>query len=123
MISRDYPTFFDDVQMLLPTSWSESSEVIETVNESEAGTDIVDVTRYDKLSISASYRCTDSWAKILKEFSKKDIIVVKRYDYLSNAYEERNMRIRSFKANMMHYSDRIVASNGIWEISFTLEEY
>ena len=123
MIKTDYPTFFDETQMLLPLTWDEQSEVIEEVNKTEAGTDVVDVSRYDKLKISASYRCTDEWAKTFKEFSKKNVIAVKRYDILSQEYETRNMRMRGFKATLKHYSDRIAFTNGVWEMSFTLEEY
>ncbi len=40
---------FDDEEIIQPESWSEDSEVIETVNETEAGTDQIAVLRYDKL--------------------------------------------------------------------------
>ena len=43
---------FNDEIIFEPESWEESSEVIESVNQTEAGTDQIAVTRYDKLSIS-----------------------------------------------------------------------
>ena len=72
-----YPTMFDSTEILSPTSWKESSNVIETVNQSEAGTDLIDVTRYDKLVVDASYKIAETyetggvgngWAKTFKEF-------------------------------------------------------
>lgn len=122
-----YPTLFNNVPILSPHSWSESSEVVETVNETEAGTDQLDITRFDKLTISASYAVAEceaggSWAKLFKQFSKQNSITVKRYDILEEGYEERTMYMRSFTANLVAKSDYLPSVNGVWEISFTLKE-
>lgn len=127
-LNATYPIYFDETEMLSPHSWSESSEVIETVNQTEAGTDQVDVTRFDKLSISVSYAVAESqsggmWAQILKRFSKQNIIKVKRYDILKGEYETRNMRMRDFSANLKPKSDMLPSVNGVWEISFTLIQF
>ena len=53
----EYPIYFDDVKLFTPESWEESYAVIENTNQTEAGTDQVIVTRYDKLSVSASFNC------------------------------------------------------------------
>ena len=89
---------FDDEEIIHPESWSEDSEVIETVNETEAGTDQIAVLRYDKLSISCSFNCSHRWAKKFKEYSKQDEISVSFYDILSEENAVRKMRIRDFKA-------------------------
>lgn len=127
-----YPTMFDSTEILSPTSWKETSNVIETVNQSEAGTDLVDVTRYDKLIVDASYTIAETcetggvgngWAKTFKEFSKKPSFTLKRYDPLVGGYEERTVRMRKFSADIVKKSDLFDDINGAWRISFTLEEF
>lgn len=127
-LNATYPILFDNTEMLSPHSWVETSEVIETVNQTEAGTDQVDVTRFDKLKISVSYAVAESdsgeiWAKTLKGFSKQNSITVKRYDILNQGYEERTMRMRDFSATLKPKSDLLPSVNGVWEISFTLIQF
>ena len=57
---KDYPIKFNNEQIFTPSSWEESSAVVESVNETEAGTDQIIVTRYDKLSVSAAFQCTSA---------------------------------------------------------------
>ena len=114
---------FDDEEIIEPQSWSEDSEVIETVNETEAGTEQVAVLRYDKLSISCSFQCSHRWAKKLKAYSKKDEISVSFYDILIEENAVRKMRIRDFKASLVENSWKTPGTNGLWVISFNLVEF
>lgn len=57
----DYPVKFDDTEIPEPEEWSEESSVIENVNQTEAGTDQISVTRFDKLSVSCSFKCSHRW--------------------------------------------------------------
>lgn len=120
----DYPIYFDDVRIPMPQSgWSESSNVVENTEMSEGGTDMLDIIRMDKLSISVSTSCFSDVAKIYEEFSKKPNITVKFYDIMNETYQERLMRMRSFSKTYRKDTDKIEATNGIWDISFTLEEF
>lgn len=118
-----YPVKFDLETVFTPTSWEESSEVIENINETEAGTDQIAVTRYDKLSVSCSFNCSSVWAAKFKAYSKKDFISVSIYDLIDKVYKVRNMRIRDFKAKLVDNSWNTPGTNGLWEISFTLIEF
>ncbi len=123
-----YPILFDTTQILSPSQWDEKSEVIENVNQSEAGTDNVEVARYDKLTVSARFKVAESstagtWAKTFKEFSKKASFTLKRYDILAEAYEERTVRMRNFFASLDRKSDLLPNINGVWDISFDLIEF
>ena len=123
-----YPILINNEPVLSPHSWTENSNTVETVNQTEAGTDQIDVTRLDKLSISVTYAIAETsdgtgWAKKFKGFSKLNSLIVKRYDILEAGYEERTMRMRNFSANLVPKSDYLPAVNGVWEISFTLEEF
>lgn len=131
-LAQRYPIKFNNTEMLTPSKWVESSEVIENVNTGEAGNDIVEVIRYDKLSISVSYQLAETmdengngngWVKILKDFSKESSIDVRRYDPSVGAYETRTMRMRKFKATLVGKSAELPAVNGVWTVSFSLEEF
>ena len=129
-IYASYPTLFNTTQILSPSTWQETSKVVESVAQSEAGTDIVDVVRYDKLTVQASYNIAETisngvgngWAKTFKTFSKMTSFTLKRYDALVGGYEERTVRMRDYKAQLRPKSDKLSAVNGVWEISFSLEE-
>ena len=97
--------------------------MVENVNETEAGTDQVIVTRYDKLSVSASFQCSSTWAGKFKTYSKQDSITVSLYDIETHAYKNRSMRLRSFKAVPAQNSERNRGTDGLWTVSFTLEEF
>ena len=114
---------FNGEEIIEPQSWSEDSEVIETVNQTEAGTDQIVVLRYDKLSISCSFQCSHRWAKKFKEYSLLDGIDVSLYDILTGDYVTRQMRIRDFKATLVDNSWRTPGTNGLWIISFNLLEF
>lgn len=124
-----YPIMFDTTELISPSQWEESSEVVEgAVGRSEAGTDTVDVSRYDKLTISVQFKVAEAtnfgtWAKILKSFSKQPSINVKRYDILAEDYETRVMRIREFRANLVPKTDLLPSIKGVWEINFKLIEF
>lgn len=119
----EYPIYFDDTEIPFPLSWSEDSDVIENKNQSEAGTDLVSVTRYDKLKVSAKFKSMSGWAKTFKSFSKKDSFVLKRYDILAGDYETRTVRMRDFKADYVKHSEDFSITTGIWNITFNLEEF
>lgn len=52
----DYPVKFGDEEIPEPEEWSEESSVIENVNQTEAGTDQISVTRYGKAHFFYSWR-------------------------------------------------------------------
>ena len=120
---KNYPIKFDGEKIFTPTAWEEESAVVESVNETEAGTDQIIVTRYDKLSVSATFQCSSEWAGRFKAYSKRDDIAVSMYDIETNAYKVRTMRLRGFKAVPAEHSERNTGTNGLWTVSFTLEEF
>jgi hypothetical protein len=119
----DFPILFDDVTILRPMNWQEQSKVVENTVLSEAGTDIVEVVRYDKLTIAAQFSVTSAWAKTFKEFSKKDSISVSRYDVLTETYDVRTMRIRNFTLTRRRKSEFVEGYYGLYDVAFNLEEF
>lgn len=118
-----YPILLDNITLPFPSGWAEKYEVVETVNQTEAGTDSIEVQRYDKLSVSVATTCVSSLATSLAGLKDKDVIVLKMYDLKTNAYKERNVRMRDFSAKLTKDSHKLAVTNGVWSISFKLEEF
>ena len=119
----EYPIYFDDVKLFTPESWEESYAVIENTNQTEAGTDQVIVTRYDKLSVSASFKCSSRWAAKFAEFRDKDSIQVKLYDLKTQDYKTRTMRMRNFKTGPEKNSEKTRGTNRLYTVNFDLQEF
>lgn len=120
---RDYPIYFDDVRIPFPQEWAEQYETIETVNQTEAGTDQVLVARYGKLSVSAKFNCSSRWAAKFAVYMGAGALQVKRYDIKTQDYEVRIMRIRDFQSVPVEGSRNTDGTNGLYTITFSLEEY
>ena len=120
---NEYPIFFDDTEIMPWSKWEESSEVVENTYQTEAGTDQLQVVRYDKLNVSAEYRCQSEWLQRFAAFAEQDEINVKMYDAKLMDYKTRKMRMRNFKKNPIEFSDRLKDTNGVWNVSFDLEEF
>ena len=123
MLKKDYPIYFDDTKLFGPSKWDEKYEVVETTNATEAGTDQVIVTRYDKLSVSCEFHCSDTWAAVFAEFRDHDSIQVKSYDLKTRGYKTRTMRIRNFSPDRKDGSEKLRSTNGLYTVSFDLIEF
>lgn len=124
-IKDTYPIIMNGTSLtFFPTSWERSSNKIQTVNQSEGGRDIIQAVRYDKMSISASFVIADyAWVQFFEQLNELDSFKVKEYSPRDNAYVERTMRIEGFSDSMRRKSETIDGVKGVWEISFTLEEF
>jgi hypothetical protein len=119
----DFPLMFDNDTIPQPSTWTENSEVVETVNNTEAGTQQVEVVRYDRLKVNCGFVVMDAVARLLKTYSKKDSFVVKYYDIETDAYKQRTVRMRGFSAALTKDSFNLLSVRGVWTVSFTLEEF
>lgn len=119
----DFPLMFDSDVIPQPSTWTEQSNVVETVNQTEAGTQQAEVVRYDRLKVNCGFVVTDATAQLLKTYSKRNSIAVKYYDIETDAYKTRTMRIRNFSAALKKGSHTLQTVRGVWEISFSLEEF
>ena len=123
MLKKDFPIYFDDTKLFWPSKWQEAYSVVDTTNQTEAGTDQVIVTRYDKLSVSCEFQCSDTWAAVFTNFRDQDSIAVKLYDLKTRGYKTRTMRIRNFKTGPEKNSQKLKDSNGLYTVSFDLYEF
>lgn len=119
---KDYPMYFDDTQIPWPTGWDVKYENIQTVNQTEAGLDVVDTTRWHKMEVGAKFLCSAEWAKTFEEFSTGSFIL-KFYHEIDEDYAEIRVRMEKFKMKFKKHSEKVRATNGIWEVSFDLVQF
>ena len=120
----DYPVEINNTVLPKePTSWMETASVVENVNTTEAGTDVVDIMRVDKLTVTASYDVSSSWLATFKGWANDtNALTVKIFDAVSSAYVTRYMRMRNFTATYEAHSKITSGTYGLWSVSFDLIE-
>ena len=121
---NDFPIQINSTSIPVPISWNETAEIVENVNTTEAGTDVIDVLRVDKLSVNASFNVTSNWLMAFKGWANStSALTVKIYDPATNAYATRYMRIRNFAYSLVENSDRTAGTYGLWNLTFDLIEF
>lgn len=120
----NYPIKLNNVTLLFPTSWDERYSQVESVNVSEAGTDIVQVTRLLKLTLSLGYNVTGTLLPTFEYFRNRpdETITVSVFDADADNYVTKTMRMRNFKKSLKRKSQELGDVNGIWSVSFDLIE-
>lgn len=119
---KDYPYKFDNTAIDFPLTWQETINVIEDVQQTEAGTDVIILTRADKLSVSVTARVSSAKLAFFDTYSKKKSFVLSRYDVYTGLYDFRTVRMRNYTRSLLRHSEDLEASYGVWDISYTLEE-
>lgn len=119
-----YPVTINSTAIPVPISWNETAEVVENVNTTEAGTDVVDILRTDKLTVNASFNVSSTWLATFKGWANStSALTVKIYDAVTDAYVTRYMRIRNFTNNLVENSDKTSGTIGLWNVTFDLIEF
>ena len=89
---NDFPIQINSTSLPVPKVWNELPEVVENTNTTEAGTDIVDVLRVDKLTVNASFDWSTTWLATFKGWNNATSeLTVKIYDPVTNNYVTRYM--------------------------------
>lgn len=121
---NDFPIKINNTDLPVPTDWNEFAEVVEVANTTEAGTDIVDLMRVDKLTVNATFDVSSTWLATFKGWANDTSkLTVKIYDSVSSAYVTRYMRIRNFNYSLVRYSDKTSGTIGLWTVTFDLIEF
>lgn len=118
----DYPYCFDDIELNFPLTWQETVKTVEDVQQTEAGADIIIVTRYDKLTVNVTARVTSTNLAIFNTYSKKKSFNLYRYDVNTGLYDTRRVRMRNYVRSLKRHSEDLTITMGVWDVSFTLEE-
>lgn len=117
------PSFNSTVISIPAISWVENSEKLKNMFTTEAGTEIDLIVRAEKLSVSASYKCTDNWLQTFMSFRDLDSFTLTRYNPRTKLTETKTVRMTDFNYGLVRHSDELSVTNGVWEISFNLEEF
>ena len=96
-----------------------------TVHETEAGTQEDVIIRKGRRSIAVSTVCREDIASSLSLLNDQDFFEVKYYEIKSKSYATLTMRIApgSLAVTPKVGREKHSASNGVYTVSFTLEEY
>ena len=122
---KSYPESINNVDLPNePTSWSTRRDVIENAGTTEAGTDVVDIMRVGKLTITASYNVSSSWLVQFETWSDETSpLTVKLYDPATSAYVTKSMRMRNFVSDYVKDSKNTSGTLGLYVVSFDLIEF
>lgn len=122
-ILKNYPIKINNTAIPFSGSMDENYDTIETVNTSEAGTDIVQVARLGKLKLSISYTMLSDFIPTLEGWrDSTTYLTISMYDFTMNAYKDRQMRMRNYKKSLVKNSQDLTVTTGIWKVSFDLIE-
>lgn len=117
------PSFNSTVISIPAMSWVENPEKLKNTFTTEAGTEVDLIVRSEKLSVSASYKCTDSWLNTFLGFRDLNSFTLTRYNAKLGTRETKTVRMTDFNYGLVRHSDELLAVNGIYEVSFNLEEF
>ena len=111
----------NDVNLPLPTSYSIELNDVEadSSGETEGGTTQRDVIRSGVIKIQVTFQVTAKWLKALSLLRSEPILKVQYFDINTLSYKITNMFIDGFKSNLQ----KDTSYNGLWVVSFTLNEY
>lgn len=120
-----YPTTFDNEIIPFPDNWAEKPQKIVNQFETEAGGLKNIVVRNQRLSVDASFTVTSRWLKKFKGYRAQNEISVGIYDAETGSTVSHSMFIvgDSFSYELVHDSRYAQNTNGVYKLSFTIEEF
>ena len=122
-VLKNYPIKINSTALPFGGSISEKYENVETINVSEAGTDIVQTERVGKLTLSFSFQTFSDWLSTLEGWAfGNTALTVSIYDFVTAAYKDRSMRMRNYSKKFVEYSENSTKTTGVWQVSFDLIE-
>lgn len=124
MLKRDFPIYFNNIEIEIPhLAWQIGYANIIVINETEAGTDDVEYTRFGKTTIRAQFRCMDEWTSFFVSCNSLPGFDVRYYDIEEKQYVTKTMRMDGLSISERRYTDELEITNGVYDISFNLVEF
>jgi hypothetical protein len=121
---QDYPVIMNGTTVPFMPALKNKPNIIQKVNQSEGGRDIVQNIRKDKMSVSVSLKLAYfHWVQFFYQLYMMDSFVMKQFNPLVGAYDERTVRIDDFDYDNEKKSDKLTAVVGVWNVNFTIEEF
>lgn len=124
MLKTDYPTIINGVTYEPFKTWDITNNDVVTTHETEAGTQEDVVIRKGRKSIAASTTCLPAIANSLVQLEDLTEFPVKFFDVKTLGYVTLTMRVApsSMTVSLKEGSSRLNV-NGVYTVSFTLEEF
>lgn len=119
---RDYPLKFDTTQLFKPEAINAKPEKLFNKNESEAGTDLINMRRSSKFHASFTFNCTDTWEAFFRSYLEKDSFKFTFYDTETEAYKEITVYMNNLSSEWEPHSDYLTDSKGLYVVTFDLIE-
>lgn len=124
-LQSTYPTILNGVEYAPFKVWNIKFNDNVTTHETEGGTQEDSVTRRGRRSISCSTTCVESLATQLACLEDLDSFTAKFFNIKTGAYVETTVRVAagSMSVSLLDKSAKLDYCNGIYQVSFTLEEF
>lgn len=98
----------------IPAAWQETYETIENVNQSEAGTDLANLIRANKLTVSISSNMAQTAKDALLSYAAEPTVTV------TIGSTTKTMRLRNVQASRVRWSEK--NTEELWEVTYDLME-
>lgn len=124
MLKTDYPTIINGVTYEPFKTWDITNNDVVTTHETEGGTQEDVVIRKGRKSIAVSTTCLPAVANSLVQLEALTEFPVKFFDVKTLGYVTLTMRVApsSMTVSLKEGSSRLNV-NGVYTVSFTLEEF
>lgn len=124
-LQKNYPIILNNVEYQYFKTWNIKRNDYVTTHETEAGTQEDVTTRKGRLSIGITVTCLQPLVAQLIGLANLDEFEVEIYDVVSNDYVIINARVGagSMSYSLKQGSADLETVNGVWSVSFTLEEF
>jgi len=120
-----YPYQINNVSIPFPTVWDETPKRIQSEFETEAGGRKVIKARSARLRVSASFTVSSRWLKKFMLWRDEDSLTVGIYDARTGSRQTHTMDIsaESFTYSFIPGTQRMSNTDGLYELSFEMEEF
>lgn len=124
-LKNSYPIFLNNVEYEYFKTWNIKLNDYVTTHETEAGTQEDVISRKGRKSISVTVTCLQPLLSGLLSLAALDEFEAQIYDPLTDDYELLNVRIgkNSMSYSLKQKSADLDTVNGVWSVSFVLEEF
>lgn len=120
-----YPIKINSTAIPFPTGWSVAPKRLANNYETEAGTRQVVVLRNARTTFSGSWTVSSRWLKKFLEFRALESFTLSVYDVTTSAYADHTVSITddSFSYELIEGSKRVKNSEGLYRVSFDMEDF
>lgn len=115
--------YFNQTKIPFPKSWVENPQKLKNTFTTEAGTEIDLIVRQKRLSVSVSHTCLDDLLQTLFQFRDMNSFTLTRYDPLTKLATTSTVRMTDFNYSLVEKSHSLSVTNGVWDVSYNLEEF